>query len=438
MSDESNDGWLSREREHLADVMRRTTDPTYGPVIVRGQGSRVWDANGREFFDLTCGYSAANFGHAFEPLVRVASHQLRQLTHVTGMPHPDRTLLAEGLIKHCGRHDHDKVIFNTSGARAIETAIKAALNFRRGKVVALSPSYHGRSWMTSTLSQTSRIAVMVEQDRLSIRRPASEYAYCAACPHSLTYPQCDVRCGSTLLHWIQRSHEEISAIVVEPALGARGYVVPPAEYWQRLRKTTEQYGVLMIADEIQMGLGRTGDWLLSHTQGWLPDLVVLGKSLGGGITPISAVIGRADLLDALPAGSESETFAASPLATALGREVIHQLEVGPWFARAKHIGERLGNALRTTAATLNHTLASIIPPRVETCGASCVLEFYGCWPDLAQTQARARQVAEHLVSRGLLIHYSGPYETRIVFLPALTMSDEELDEVIERLQLTHA
>lgn len=433
MSDDANAGWLARDRQCLAGVMQRTSDPVFGPVIVRGYGTRVWDAAGREFFDLTCGYSAANFGHAFGPLVRVASDQLRQLTHLTGLPHPDRTLLAETLIKHCGGHAHDKVIFNSSGSRAVETALKAAVSYRPGQVVAISPSYHGRSWLTSALSDTPRIAgdaFRWPSNSLVVRRPASDYAYCAACPYALTYPTCDVSCGHALIDWLTQAHSNVSAIIVEPALGARGYIMPPADYWLRLRQATEKWGVLLIADEIQMGLGRTGDWLLSKSQGWLADLVVLGKSLGGGITPISAVVGRADVLDSLPAGSESETFAASPLATAIGREVIHQLETGPWFNRARHIGERLRDSLLASRA---FCIDSPRPPRIEVCGASAVLELFGCWPDISIAKREALRLAEDMVHKGLLIHYSGPYGTRIVLLPALTITDDELDAVAERL-----
>lgn len=423
---------LANERRYLAAAMQRTSDPTFGPVIVRGMGSRVWDAEGRDYFDLTCGYSAANFGHAFQPLVQAAIAQLGQLTHLTGVPHPGRAELAERLVRTCGRNDRDQVLLNTSGSRAIESAWKAAVSFRPGKIVSLSPSFHGRSLSTSALSDTPRVTALQPLDQFAVRRPASEFAYCAICPLELSYPGCDIACQHSLLKWLEGEAEHISAIVVEPALGARGYIFPPAEYWQRIREVTDRHSILMIADEIQMGLGRCGGWLLSRLQNWQPDLVVLGKSLGGGITPISAVVGRSDVLDALPPGSESETFAASPLATAVACEVIDQLEKGRWFERAGRIGASLREALSRTAPASGRDYP---PVRIETCGASAAVEFVSRSIDLPQAAAEARRFAQSLLhNAGLLTHYSGPYGTRVVLLPPLTTSDDELAEIATRCQ----
>lgn len=422
---------LARERRVLANVTQRTSDPAFGPVIVRGEGCRVWDASGREYFDLMCGYSAANFGHAFAPLVRAANEQLVRLTHLTGLPHPGRTRLAERLIEHCGQLGRDKVIFNTSGSRAVETAWKAAVSYRPGKIVSLTPAYHGRSLASSVLSDTSRIEGLEPFTSFAVRRPADEFAYCAACPLGLVHPSCDIACQRSLLEWLEQESPHISAVIAEPALGARGYIAPPPAYWQRIRQLTAEHGILMIADEVQTGLGRAGDWLLSRLQGWSADLVVLGKSLGGGITPISAVVGRAEVLDALPAGSESETFAASPLGTAIALEVLDQLERGPWLERAGEIGRTLQQALRES---LSRSGNAHPPPRVEGFGASAALEFVGCMSDRVAAAAEARRVAERCVAAGLLIHYSGPYATRIVFLPALTISDADLAEIARRLR----
>lgn len=422
---------LARERRVLANVTQRTSDPAFGPVIVRGEGSRVWDATGRAYFDLTCGYSAANFGHAFAPLVRAAREQLAQLTHLTGLPHPGRAALAERLIEHCGWRDRDKVIFNTSGSRAVETAWKAAISYRPGKIVSLTPAFHGRSLATSLLSDTPRVGGLEPLESLTVRRPLNEFAYCAACPLGLSYPECNVACVTPFLNWLEQEAPRISAVLAEPALGARGYVAPPPEYWQRVREATARHGILMIADEVQTGLGRAGGWLLSRMQGWCADLVVLGKSLGGGITPISAVVGRAEVLDALPAGSESETFAASPLGTAIALEVLNQLKHGPWLERAHEIGRTLQSALHESPSCRGEDYP---PARIEVLGASAALEFLTSMPDRAAAAAEARRVAERCVATGLLIHYSGPFATRIVFLPPFTISDAELEEIAQRLQ----
>ncbi len=394
--------------------MQRVSDPMYGPVIARGVGSRVWDTDENQYFDLTCGYSAANFGHAFPPLVDAAQQQLTRLTHVTGLSHPGRSELAELLIEHCGRPG-DRVIFNTSGARAIETAIKVALAHRPGRIVSIGAAYHGRSLFTSALSDTA--SVQSTQAVACVRRPISEMAYCAHCPLGLAYPSCQVACVESLLGWIEQEHPTISAVVAEPAYGARGYIAPPPEYWCRVRELTERLGILMIADEIQMGLGRCGHWLCSRFQGWHADLIVLGKSLGGGIAPISAVIGQESLLNRLPMGSESETFAASPLATAVAIEVMQQLRDGPWLERAHEIGQQLISAVQSFKG------------RIESLGASVSLEFLGGQLQPAEAAVAARELAVRMREAGLLVHYSGPLATRVVVLPPLTVSPTELDEI---------
>ena len=410
------------EQRTLGLVMQRVGDPMVGPVIARGEGSRVWDIDGRRYFDLTCGYSAANFGHAFPPLVQAAQEQLQRLTHLTGMAHPGRAELANLLIEHCGSSG-DRVIFNTSGSRAIETAIKVALTYRPGQIVSIGAAYHGRSLFTSNLSDTAKVSGLTIPG--CVQRPMAEMAYCAYCPLGLVHPQCNVACVESLVRWIEQEQATISAIIAEPAYGARGYIAPPDEYWQRVRAVTARYGILMIADEIQMGLGRSGHWLLSRAQGWQADLVVLGKSLGGGITPISAVIGREALINGLPAGSESETFAASPLGTAVGIEVMHQLRDGPYLAGASSIGQQLRDALRRFGG------------RTESLGASASLDLLPGARDIATAAKCARELAVKFREAGLLVHYSGPHATRIVLLPALTISQTELDEILAHLLSIH-
>ncbi len=432
--DGSNASWIEREHVSLASAMQRVNDPAYGPVIFRGKGTRLWDAEGRLFFDLTCGYSACNFGHAFAPLVQAAERQLQQLTHLTGMSHRGRIELAEQLLQYVGNSHRDRVLFNTNGSRAVESAWKAAYSFRPGKLISIGGSYHGRSALTSWLSDTPRVDLPLDLRAAVHRRSLDEYAYCSACSRRLTFPDCELACQKPLIDYIDQNADEISAVIVEPALGARGYIAPPDNYFLQLRKCTREHGILLIADEIQMGLGRSGHWLLSQAQGWVPDLVVLGKSLGGGIAPISAVVGSSDILNAIPPGSESETFAASPLATAVGLAVLEQLAHGPWMHRALHHGTALRDAIILSRWFDDIQSAERgMSIRIETLGASASLEFFDANQELAKCASQARTFAQCCVSEGLLVHYSGPYATRVVLLPPLTIDDEEMSEVKNRL-----
>ncbi|MDX1927087.1 MAG: aspartate aminotransferase family protein [Pirellulaceae bacterium] len=435
----TNDEWIKREQAVLTPASHRLHDPKFGVVFSRGQGARLWDVAGRNYIDFTCGYSASNFGHAFPPLVEVARRQVGELTHLTQEPHAWRAPLAEKLIEICGfgnvrdlpgedAQPPGKVHFNATGSRAVETAWKAARAFRPGRLISLAPSYHGRSLATSTLSDTVGNLPEFVPSHLHERRPASDFAYCAACTYGLSHPACQTLCLNELIQQINSAADSISAVIVEPALGARGYVFPPAEYWQRLRRATADKGVLLIADEIQMGLGRTGTMLLSTSQGWQPDLIVLGKSLGGGIVPISAVVGRAEVMNALPIGSESETFAGTPLAAALALEVLEQLTTGPWLERGSQAGKRLRQALEQFG---DGPFPGLI---VEGQGASAVAEFKACGATLVESQALTRRIAVACRDQGLLVHFSGPLATRIVLLPPLSIDDAELNEGIQRLQ----
>ncbi len=442
----TNRDWMERHAQALAGAVGRPHDPRFGTVFVRGKGARLWDVEGREYLDLTCGYSAANFGHTFAPLIEAAQASLQQIGHLTGDAHPAKIELAEQLIELCGftggvrraESSAGAVIFNATGARGIETAWKAAVTYRPGKLLVLSPGFHGRSIATSAISATSRVGPKLDPASFQVE-PAERYPYCGRCPLGLEYPRCDIACGEALWGMLRQRAAEYSAVLVEPALGARGYVFPPSEFFQRLRGVTQATGMLMIADEIQTGLGRCGGWLLSQRQGWQPDIVVLGKSLGGGVVPLSAVVGRAAVLNAIPSGAESETFAATPLACAVALQVLAELRDRPWIAR----GEAIGAALRQGFAQHGQRAAWGIE-QVEGVGAVCALEFARgpLAKGLRQAESHcdglkqrvapelaARSLAEAMFRAGLLVHLTGPESTRIVLLPPLTLTDAELSRI---------
>lgn len=425
-----NEQWLKRFRDSHARTSCREHDPAFGPVFVRGLGARLWDVDGREWIDLTCGFSATNFGHCDPVLASFAARQLLQLTHLTSEPHIYRIQLAERLIQKAGgRNDGStKVIFNSSGARAIESAWKAASSFRPGKLLVLAPSFHGRTIATAALSDTARVQLSSILEDQVLVQSARRYPYCAQCPVGLRFPACQLQCQEDLIHRINQQPELISAILVEPALTARGYVFPPAEFFQRLRNVAARHGILVMADEVQTGLGRCGSFRLCDRQGWQPDLTVLGKSLGGGIMPIAAVVGRADVLDSLPSGAESETGAGSPLACAIAIRTIEYLEEHNLYAA----GEKIGESLRSIAESEMPRLA--LTARVEGQGASCAIEFYSSSLTVEVAAHTAKRFAESCVENLLRVHLTGPNGTRVVMLPPLTLSQTELAEAECRLR----
>ena len=422
--------WLSRFRNVHPSAAARDHDPKFGPVFVRGQGARLWDVNGAEYIDLTCGYSAANFGQCFQPIVDAAARQLKTLSHVTGEPHVGRIVLSELLLDAFQLpRQTSRVMLNVGGARAIEAAWKAAVAFRPGRIVTIGPAFHGRSLATLALGQTLPLPPPEPFAQHVLCGRPDEYPYCAVCPLKLHYPACDLQCVSQILQSISAHAADISAVLVEPAIGARGIIVPPEDFFHRLRGLADEHQILLIADEVQTGLGRFGHMSLAHGQGWQPDLLVLGKSLGGGVAPISAVLGRRDVLESLPLGSESETFAASPLATAVACEVLTQLRTGPWIARGALAGQQLRQAAERFCAADQWAEDAVHRPRVEGQGASCVIEFG------ATGEAAARRFAESCVRQRLLPQLTGPHLSRVALLPPLTITDDELATTCARLQL---
>ncbi len=427
------DQTMDLESKMLSKASLRTDDPRFGRVFVRGHGPWLWDADGADYIDFTCGYSASNFGHCFPPLTNAAATQLGVLTHLTQEPHLGRGQLAAELMRFFDLPENWRVHFNTTGSRAIETAWKIAYSHRPGQLISLAPCYHGRSLATAAISETRTAIDDFVDKRLIIRMPAEVYPYCANCVFGMTYPCCELRCQRSLLDTIHAHPESISAVVVEPAIGARGYIFPPETYWQELRRVTRCYGIAMIADEIQVGLGRCGAKLLSAHQGWQADLIVLGKSLGGGIVPISAVLGRDELLDRLPVGTESETFACTPLSAAVAIEVLHQLDQGPWIAR----GAAIGQQLRNWCTSIPDSLPAFRGLQVDGIGAVATLEFLHCdaWrSESTSPQNIAWRVAHACANRGLLVHFTGPQQSRIVMLPPLTIENDELEEGHSRLK----
>jgi 4-aminobutyrate aminotransferase-like enzyme len=408
------------------------------------EGAYLYDVEGRRVLDFRCGYSAINFGHTPQRLIEAAEKQMRSLTQLTQLPSTALIEFAEQLLSFLGCRGTAKVLLNVSGARAIETALKIALHRRPGTIVCFEHGYHGRSLATQPLSDASTFSEAWPWPGLWSRSGNGDIC-------RLPYPREDAAINSTLnpltrnpraCDWsevlelwdqcVASRDVPLSAVLIEPMLGARGYIAPPEHFFHELLQRTHERGGLVIADEVQVGLGRGGGRLMSHAQGWQPDLVVLGKSLGGGLLPISAVVGAAGLIDLLPNGSESETFAAHPLACAVASAALD------WLQELEPGLPQLGTKLREIFQAIVRRWE--LPAEVQGVGVVAALEWRGAWPEpnvaglhsdvkpqdpIAQTVAR---LSQQCLAAGLLLHPSGPDGRRMVFLPPLTVTEEQLEE----------
>lgn len=430
---DENHSWQTRLTKAVGRCFGRPHDPQAGPVWKSAEGAYLFDVTGKRYLDFRCGYSAINFGHTPARLIETAASQMRSLSQLTQLPSTPMIEFAEELLAFLNWQDAGKVLFNVSGARAVETALKIALRRRPGTIVCFEYGYHGRSLATQPFSDAATFS--------------AEYPWPGIWSGHicrLPYPTDNTR-ALEVVSWndvLKRLEEQLvqnasplSAVLIEPMLGARGYIAPPDCFFQELQALAHRFGGIMIADEIQVGLGRGGGRLMSHAQGWCPDLVVLGKSLGGGLIPISAVVGNAQLIDSLPNGCESETFAAHPLACAVASAALCWLkELEPGLAP-------LGECLRAMFGDIVNRRR--LPAEVQGRGVVAVLDWYDVWPNgfgteegLQQTVGeQVSELAKKCLEAGLLLHPSGPAGNRLVFLPPLTVTQAQIDEAGKRFEV---
>ena len=389
----------------------RSHDPCAAVQIVHGNGATVFDAAGRSYIDLVSGYSANNFGHCHPRLVAAAIRAMGEIGHLTGLPHPRRARLEKRLAAIHGG-EHVRTWLASTGSRAIEVAWKAAYVRRPGRLVTFDLGFHGRSIATGAISCTPRLPLGDFSAGPTIAFP--RYGGGGVSQEEAT---------EAAIESLERLPEDVSAILIEPAIGARGYYFAPDMFFQRIAAVAARRGITLISDEVQMGLGRMGGWFGCRTQRWEPDLMVLGKSLGGGLLPISAVVGRADLLDAIPAGVESETFAASPSACAVALEALDVIQEEGLLERAERVG---GSFEAELSADPTLRRISVV---FERRGAAMALDF----ASTAGGSAASRRFAEAAVQAGVLVHLSGAEGERVALIPPLTISAEEMASAVERL-----
>lgn len=384
--------------------------PNYAPLpvtIVWGEGAWVRDADGVAYLDMLAGYSALNFGHRHPALVAAAHAQLDRLTltsrafsHDLLEPFADAlaTLAAPAVV------GPPMVLPMNTGAEAVETALKAARKWgyevrgvapERATVVVAAGNFHGRT--------TTLVSFSTDDDA---RRGFGPYT-----PGFRIVPFGDADAVRAAID------ETTVAVLLEPIQGEQGVVVPPDDYWPAVRAACDDAGVLLIADEVQSGLGRTGTTFACELWGVRPDLMVLGKALGGGIMPVSAVVGRADVLGVLTPGTHGSTFGGNPLACAVGIAVVELLATGEHQARARELGAHLHARL--------HTLTEA--------GLIARSRGVGLWAgiDVEPERMTGRELCERLLKHGVLA--KDTHGSTIRLAPPLVIERADLDLALDRL-----
>ena len=390
-------------QEHI-ELVERYSARNYAPlpvVIAEGEGCWVTDVDGRRYLDMLAAYSALNFGHRHPEIVEAAKEQLERLTLTSRAFHSDQIgPFLRDLAELCGM---EMALPMNSGAEAVETAIKVARKWGylkkgvpsgRAKVVVCDGNFHGRTITIVSFSSD-------EDSKRDFEPHTPGFV-------SISYGDADALAAVL--------DEDTVAFLVEPIQGEAGVIVPPDGYLRRAREFCSERNVLLIADEIQTGLGRTGTTFAVEHEGVRPDMVLLGKALAGGVVPLSAVVADEPVLGVLKPGQHGSTFGGNPFACAIGRRVIAMLRTGEYQENSRELGDYLLKTLREADL-----------PTVEE------VRGRGLWAGIQLVpEARpAKRTAERLLEHGVLA--KDTQETTIRLAPLLVITREELDWALERI-----
>jgi 4-aminobutyrate aminotransferase / (S)-3-amino-2-methylpropionate transaminase / 5-aminovalerate transaminase len=391
-------------------------------------GARVVDVDGNVLLDFTGGIGVMNVGHSDEHVLEAVKAQLDRFTHTcfSVAPYESYVALAERLAALTPGTFAKKALFVNSGAEAIENAVKIARHATgRPGVLCFEDGFHGRTLLA--LSLTSKVHPYKAGFGPFVNNVwRVPYAYCYRCPYSRTYPDCATACVSAIEDYFKRhvDPKTLAAVVVEPVLGEGGFVVPPLGYLSQLSALCRKHGMLVIADEVQTGFGRTGRMFACEHEGVEPDLLVTAKSLAAGL-PLAAVVGRADLMDAPGVGGLGGTYAGSPLACAAAHAVLDRFESGELLRRSEEIGARIEERAREWARQF--ACVGDVRRRGAMVGVELVHNRETREPAKEETDDFVRFAAE----RGVLLIAAGTFGNVIRFLTPLTISEAELDEGLD-------
>lgn len=371
-------------------------------VVASGDGAWVTDVDGRRYLDCLAAYSAVNFGHSNPVLLDAARAQLGRITLTSRAFHNDQ--LGPFVTELATLAGKEMVLPMNTGAEAVESGIKVARawGYRvkgvapdAANIIVMAGNFHGRT--------TTIISFSDDEDARADFGPFT--------PGFRTVPYGDAAALEAAID------ENTVAVLIEPIQGESGIVVPPADFLPAVREITSRRNVLFIADEIQSGLGRTGATFACDLVGVVPDLYLLGKALGGGIIPVSAVVGNSDILGVIQPGQHGSTFGGNPLAAAVGLAVVRILATGEMQERARVLGERLRADL---AELIGHGVVAVR-------GA-------GLWAgiDIDPELASGRAVCEALMERGVLA--KDTHGSTIRLAPPIVVEAADLDWAVEQLR----
>ncbi len=408
---------IARDKKVVSPSLTRD----YPFTMKRGRGAWVWDADDNKFLDFTCGIGVTNVGHSHPKVTAAIKAQVDEFLHMAGTDYyyEGQVALAEKLGQMTPGTMPKRVFFTNSGTEAIEGALKLARKYTgRPKALAFSGAFHGRTYGSLSLSGSKPLHKKGYEPLLPgiIHVP---YGYCYRCPINLTYPGCNIDCVDFIERMVfgkLADPHEVAAVFVEPMQGEGGYVNPPLEWHSRLRHLCDKYGILLVADEVQSGMGRSGHYFMMDHYGVVPDITCVAKGIASGL-PLGAIVAKAEIMNWEP-GSHGTTFGGNPVSCAAALATIAVMEEEGCLANATAMGARLMAGL--------HHLQTEYPQIGDVRGIGLMIGAELIDPDTgAHAKALRDAVVNTAFQQGFLLLGAGNSTVR--FLPPLNVTIEEID-----------
>jgi len=383
----------------------RVSAPNYAPlpvVLARGEGSYLWDVDGRRYVDMMSAYSAVSLGHSHPRILAALTAQAQRLAVPSRAYYSDR--LGPFLEELCRVSGFDVALPMNTGAEAVETAIKAARRWayrvkgvrrNRAEIIVAQGNFHGRT--TSIVGFSSEASYRDGFGPFAPGFRAVPFGDLAAMERAIT--------------------PDTAAVLVEPIQGEAGIVVPPKGWLAGVRALCDRHGALLIVDEVQSGLGRTGAWFAFEHENVRPDGIIVGKALGGGVLPVSAFVARREVMDVFTPGSHGSTFGGNPLAAAVGLEALHVIREEGLVERSRVLGAYMLERLRAIKSPVLKAVRGL-----------------GLWvgAEIDPQIASARMACERLLTKGVLSKET--HDTVVRLAPPLVIARDDLDFALDRFE----
>lgn len=414
--------------ERDGSVLSPSYTRCYPLVVARGQGAMVEDIDGNRFLDFNAGIAVCATGHCHPKVVKAIQDQAAKLIHMSGTDfyYENMVALAEKLARLAPGDSRKRVYFGNSGTEAIEAALKLTrFHTQKAQFIAFYGAFHGRTMGALSLTGSKSIQ---KQGFFPLVPGVHHIPYpdCYRCEYGRTPDECAVDCVNVIEQRLFRHtvpSDEVAAIFVEPVQGEGGYIVPPRKFFDELRRVADKYKILIVADEVQCGMGRTGKMFASEHFGFVPDVVTIAKGIASGM-PLSATIARADIMDWTP-GQHASTFGGNPVCVAASLATIELLEQ-ELIENAARVGEHLMNRLRELPK--RHKIVGDVRGLGLMIGIEIVRD-----PHTKERAPELRDRIEDLCfERGLLVLGAGPNSIRLS--PPLIITKDQADFAADTIE----